>query len=64
MNHHVSGVSVGEATVIHHATTTPTSIDSTFCTFHLPTCWATSSAEATISPKKKDQMAMGWCVSR
>ena len=36
-NHHVSGVSVGEATVIHHATATPTTNDSRLRTSHLPT---------------------------
>ena len=49
MNHHLSWVSVGVATVR---------------TFQCPICLATSSAEATISPKKNDQMAIGWCVSR
>lgn len=64
MNHHVSGVSVGVAMVIHHAAATPTRHAATVRTFQCPICLATSSAEATISPKKNDQMAIGWCVSR
>ena len=64
MNHHVSGVSVGVAMVIHHAAAAPTRHAATVRTFQCPICLATSSAEATISPKKNDQMAIRWCLSR
>ncbi len=64
MNHHVSGVSAGEATVIHHATAMPASKAAALRQSHFPTCRATSSAEATISPKKNDHTATGWFVSR
>ena len=64
INHHVSGVSAGVATVIHHAAATPIRHAATVCTRQRPICLATSSAEATIRPKKNDQMAIGWFVSR
>ena len=63
-NHQSSGVSAGVATVIHHAAAAPTAKASTVRQSQRPICLATSSAEATISPKKNDQMAMGWFVSR
>ena len=64
INHHVSGVSAGVATVIHHAAAAPIRHAATVCTRQRPICLATSSAEATIRPKKNDQMAIGWFVSR
>lgn len=63
-NHQSSGVSAGVATVIHHAAAAPTAKASTVRQSQRPICLATSSAEATISPKKNDQMAMGWFVSK
>ena len=53
MNHHVSGVSVGVAMVIHHAAAAPTRHAATVRTFQCPICLATSSAEATISPEEE-----------
>ena len=64
MNHQSLGVSAGVATVIHQAMAAPTSSEATVEKFQRPICWATSRAEATISPKKNDQMAIGWFVSR
>lgn len=64
MNHHVSGVCDGDATVIHHATAMPHNSETTDAAFQRVTSRATNSAEATISPKKKAQISMGWCSNR
>ena len=64
MNHHVSGVCDGDATVIHHATAMPHNSETTDAAFKRVTSRATNSAEATISPKKKAQISMGWCSNR
>ena len=63
-NHQSLGVSAGVAMVIHQAIAAPTAKESRVFQFQCPTCRATRSAEAMISPKKNDQMAIGWFVSR
>lgn len=59
-NHQSLGVSAGVATVIHQAAAAPATNARRLRQSQRPICRATSSAEAMISPKKNDQMAMGW----
>ena len=58
-NHHVSGVSAGVTSVIHHAAAMPAASAAQEAAFQRPTERETSSADATIRPKKNDQVGMG-----
>ena len=58
-NHQSFGVSVGVATVIHHAAAAPTASAAAVRQSQRPICLETSSAEATIKPKKNDQISIG-----
>ena len=57
INHQSLGVCVGEAIVIQNASAVPTSSPSSEVRFHFRISRATKAAEATISPKKKDQIS-------
>lgn len=59
INHQSLGVCVGEAIVIQNASAVPTSSPSSEVRFHFRISRATKAAEATISPKKKDQISIG-----
>ena len=63
-NQSASGVSAGTAMVIQKARPAPTSNAGIWFQCLVFRCFCTTQTEAKTSPKKKDQMGMGWFSSK